>query len=133
MQVFKRTNQALPPTDGNLTPLAARTPGRRYEGIAPDPVTKEARECEYPDVWESQADAEATAWLAAKPALDKAITNAPILAQIEAKEKQMIRSISELLRAREIGDVEPAIVAGAKTRLQTLYDQREAIRAQLQP
>ena len=68
-----------------------------------------------------------------RAAAAKAVTNAPIIAQMEIKEKKMIRSMSELSRAREIGDVAPAVVAAAKTQLQTLYDQREALRAQLQP
>ena len=59
--------------------------------------------------------------------------NAPILAQIERKDRQMIRSVTEMQRAREIGDVPADVVTAAKTRFTTLYDEREALRRTLQP
>ena len=55
---------------------------------------------------EAQRDAEEAAWLAAKPAFDKEAANAPILARIEAKEKQIIRSMTELRRAPSAASVD---------------------------
>ena len=58
--------------------------------------------------------------------------NTPIIVKIEAKEKQMFRSVTELVRARENGDVSADVATAAKARFTTLYDEREALRAQLQ-
>ena len=58
--------------------------------------------------------------------------NTPILAQIVEKDKQIIRSTTELSRARDFGDVPADVVTAARARFKELYDEREALRAQLQ-
>ena len=69
----------------------------------------------------------------ARTAEDKAARhNAPILAQIAAKELATLRSIRELRRAEEFGDVPANAVTLAKNRLKTTDDQIIALRATLQ-
>ena len=58
--------------------------------------------------------------------------NAPILAQIAAKELATLRPIREIRRAEEFGDVPADAVTFAKNRVKTLDDQIIALRATLQ-
>ena len=58
--------------------------------------------------------------------------NAPILAQIVAKERLADRPVRELRRMQEWADVPLADVTAAKNRLKALDDDIRALRAQLQ-
>ena len=70
---------------------------------------------------------------AADRAVDaKNVANKPILAQIVAKEQQIIRSMTELRRAQEFGDVPADVVTAAKAKFKAIYDEREVLRGQLQ-
>jgi hypothetical protein len=76
------------------------------------------------------------AWDAGAPervAAAKAAANAPVLAQIVAKEFLTLRPMRELRRADAFGDVSADVVTAAKTKIKTLDDQITALRAQLQP
>lgn len=80
---------------------------------------------------ETACDAEQAAWLAAKPARDKAAANAAILAEIAAKELSTLRALRD--SARGLGNAPDAQGKTPRQRLDESEAEIAALRAGLVP
>ena len=83
----------------------------------------------------SQCPSDRHRWNGAAWVLDptKEQVNNPILAQMAVKERASMRSIRELMRAKEFADVSVGDVTAAKNRLRALDDEIKTLRGQLAP